>query len=278
VSDFSLLQFWISSCLGATPVDTPGASGSTGMGGSSTNRGACQATMLDASPGSRPGDVLWPNDDACQGEQLPMVGVWDGYVENIVFPSGSDVVHMEIRSANATHVCGSVVFGVLTAPPIVDPSQGYPPGVFQCATPDGGAQFVVRTVDRFDSFAMTMLDGRSSGARLQFRSTVDELWRPWCDLQPSYPLAGDPGGYSCAPAFGCAIPPGDCSVRQICDPTMGNGSPCRCVSNGCTADPSNANNPAGQLTFDLRVVGDNADGSVDTGAMGVRNLHLTRTR
>jgi hypothetical protein len=191
----------------------------------------------------------------------------------MTFPSGSDALRMTVRAANATRLCGSVMLGSgMPPPPVTDSNVGYPPGLFRCA-PDASTTSVGRDVVHFDSFPMTMMGGLITGPRLQFQATVDELWRPWCELQTSY--AGPMRVYSCMPAAGaCPGQSVDCGKRALCDPTIDQASPCRCTAEGCTGDPSA--NTAGHLTFDLRINGSSADGSVNLGEAGLHNLHMDR--
>src|SRR4051812_28642399 len=66
------------------PDGGPGAGGNNGWDGGG-----------DADPTPGAGLPQWPTDDTClTGQQLPVVGTWDGYVESFQFPSGSDAIHL----------------------------------------------------------------------------------------------------------------------------------------------------------------------------------------
>jgi hypothetical protein len=141
---------------------------------------------------------------------------------------------------------------------------------------------VSRDVRQYEGLPMTILDGRTTGPRLQFQTTVTELWKTWCELQTSYAYGADGAVlYSCAPYSGgyrysqgfCVVdlPCGrservDCGRLTLCQPS---GGVCQCTASGCTADPT------GDSTFDVRVVGTNIDGSVNLFGQ-LHNVHLTR--
>lgn len=287
VSDLSLLRFWITDCLPGIAASLDASSKPTPIldaGGTNGEAGRCLGGAAPRVPGGPYDDAAvsdagppheWPSDEPCAGDQLPIVGRWVGYVENIMFSSGSDALRIEIRAANAAHVCGSVTLGGGMPPPSpTDPDVGYPVGVFACAEEGGNPNPAVRDPFTFDSFPMTLLDGRTSGARLQFQATVDELWRPWCELQTSYPAPNYPGGYACTPLDPCLPTAVDCGKALLCSGAAGTTGPCRCTAQGCTANPWNTTNPWGLLTFDLRFNGTSGDGSVNVGSYGSHNLHV----
>jgi hypothetical protein len=253
---------------GAGPATA--ATGGGGPGGSSTGVGGT-GTGGGTSGG-------WPSEDACQaGEQLPIVGTWQGYVENFMFYSGSDATKLVISHANLSSVCGKVTFGMGTPPPPpTDPNVGYPPG-YDAGAPLG---FVDRDVRRFEGFPMSVLGGRWSDPRLQFTATTSEVWKAWCELQTPYRRQVPGEYYMCVPyassshytpAEGCVIDlpsgnvPIDCGKLTLC--TMGM---CTCTASGCTVEAN------GEITFDLRVAGNQMTGSVSlSGAL--HNLYLTRS-
>jgi hypothetical protein len=253
---------------GAGPATTGGGPVSTGGGSPGTG---------GSTSGGQPGRG-WPSEDECAGgAQLPIVGTWQGYVENFEFFSGSDAVDLVISHANASNVCGKLTFGMGTPPPPpTDPDVGYPPGEF-----DGGAPFPPsREVRGFEGVPMTLLEGHVSDPRLQFKTTTSELWRAWCELQTPYRQEA-PGeeSYMCvpfahqyrySPDTGCIIDspsggvPVDCGKLVLCSHGI-----CFCTASGCTADPT------GEITFDLRVSGNQMTGSVSLSG-APHNLYLTR--
>ena len=99
---------------------------------------SCATTAVDVGS-NQPGDDAgyptpvdddgWPVEAACaRGTQLPIVGTWDGWIENKRLPSGSDAIRLVITHANADHVCGTVTLG-LEQPPwpsVRDPELPYP--------------------------------------------------------------------------------------------------------------------------------------------------------
>src|SRR5688572_9769558 len=73
-----------------------------------------------------------PTSESCEnGPQLPIVGTWEGYIENYSFISGSDAIRVTVTNANDTLICGTVVLGnPTTPPPVTDGNTAYPPGRF----------------------------------------------------------------------------------------------------------------------------------------------------
>lgn len=195
-------------------------------------------------------------------------GTWVGYVESFAFEDGSDVVTVSIDSAGPGGVTGKVVFGSrpLYDPPS-DPDVAFPPG-YQSGYPLTG-------------FVFTIDDGSFDGQRLQLAVTSIELWSEWCALQT--PIADDENeglywcvpnwGYTSDPASGCTQPnpdtgedvPVDCGKLELC---QGNQI-CRCEASGCAIFAA----VSGDIAFDLKIVGDEADGS----ATGLKqNVHLKK--
>ncbi len=216
----------------------------------------------------------WPADEQCQGDQLPIVGTWDGYIENLVWPSGSDALRVVIRAANASHVCGTVTFGQGTPPPPpTDPEVGYPPGYEQ-----GGPTPTLQDA-LFEGFPMALLEGKATEFRLQFGATSRELWKSWCELQTSYVTST--GLYNClpepseetfSPPSGCSevtrdgtYLPLDCGKLALC---LTLYPVCTCSIDGCTVPPYP------EVRFDMRITGGAAQGSVAFGQL--HNLYLDR--
>jgi hypothetical protein len=265
-----------------------GGGGSTGLGGSEIFGGAAGASGTMGDNGSLgaggTGIAPWPTDDTCAGgERLPIVGTWDGYIENYIFPSGSDAVHITVTAANDAHLCGKVTLGEpKILPPAVDPNVGYPPGFFA----NGGAGGASGYDGAEEGFAMTILNGQSTSTRVQFQVDPMELWRAWCDLQTSYPYPPS-GGYECIPYTvsatlgtggassgtvgpnGCSLPNGqsiDCGKFQLCALQT-----CTCSATGCSV------NPQGNIAFDLHVQDANSLSGSATVA-GIHNVYLGRTQ
>jgi hypothetical protein len=273
---------------GATGGEIGGAGGGAGaagdgvgIGGSSGGGGcpdgfACGAGVDVGTSGGAGAIPPWPSDANCQsGVQLPIVGVWDGYVENLAFASGSDAVHVTITAANDTEVCGHVAWGQgVPPPPPTDPNVGYPPS-FVDASRNGGAAGAPG-FEVAEGFPMTVLNGHATSARVQFQVAQKEFWRAWCEMQTPYPAQARGDLYLCVPNIGwtgvpngCALSNGqpiDCAKLELC-----NRQICACTASGCTVSP------AGDVNFDLHVqTADKLTGSATL--MGLHNVYLDRAR
>jgi len=203
-----------------------------------------------------------------------LVGAWRGYIENYQFPSGSDVITVTVQSGSGTEFGGVVTFGTgpMLSPPTA-PDVGYPPGI-------GAAGPVQSTRRAFEGFEYTILDASLTDTRMRFGIANHELWKAWCELQT--PFSQQPGSdsYGCLPNWGymtgetCSQPdpatgmvvPRDCGQLYLCEVEM----VCECTAQQCTVTVESPD-----VTFDLSVAGDRADGSV-VGIGDIHNVRLTR--
>ena len=253
-------------CAGR-PVDVgSNLDGITDDGGGGSNPAG---TMGDAGLGG------WPSADACRsGDQLSIVGTWQGYMEMANLPSRSDAVKLVISSANASSVCGTITFGTGTPPQVpTDPNDGDIPGIADGGpTPNYGSLLI-------DGSPLTILNGRPSLPRLQFEANPNQFWKPWCELQTPYLREGTTDEWHClpldaqgtwtyTPATGCLLGdlmggvPVNCAKAALCA-----GNPiCSCTATGCTVWAGD-----GGFQFDLRVMGDEIQGRGISG-----NMYLTR--
>jgi hypothetical protein len=102
-----------------------------------------------------------------------------------------------------------------------------------------------------------------------------EVWKVWCELQPSYAQPNS-GGYSCIPYTNysggpdaCYLAGGmriDCAKLQLCTSNV-----CACSASGCTVTPQ------GNVSFDLHV--QNATQLTGSASVsGLHNVYLDRTQ
>jgi hypothetical protein len=213
-----------------------------------------------------------------------LLGTWVGYVENHKFSSGSDVLHLTVRGADATTLCGTLTFGDTTPLPAPNPDIGYPPG-------QDLSQWmpVVLPIERF---AHTLNNAQVSGKRVRFQALGLEPWRAWCGLQKSYPQNWNPGYYTClepnngwgsdwnadgGPTNCWIYDPNtnqqrfmDCGKIYDCD----NWQVCVCNQSGCGADT------VYPLDFDAQFEAGEARGSIllyTSAGTQVFNVYLTKT-
>jgi len=225
--------------------------------------GAAILVMLVTSLGCNEGEV--PIGEA--GSAIA-VGEWEGYIENVHFASGSDAIRMNITGGQADHIEGTVSFGSGAPPsPPTDPDVGYPEGL-EC-----GFSGVNDNLP-FEGFEHTVISGTMSSARLQFALELREVWRAWCELQTPIADAVNDGRYMCLPNANSGMledgtchvaeTPVDCCKLQLCH---SGSSGCQCTVSGCTVPLVEEG-----VHFDLKIDGDNADGTV----VGLGEVGLVR--
>jgi hypothetical protein len=203
---------------------------------------------------------------------------WTGYIANHKFPSGSDVIKIAFVVEPSGQLVGTVTLGSGAPPaPPTDPNVGYPPG-YTVRAPPGTLPTIL-----YEGFAYPMLRATQTGSRLQFGIGFWELWKDWCAIQT--PAPGSTlclsNRYIMTPA-----PPADwtqCSYR-VSD--TGEDMPVDCgkvqlcvLSPACTCDAVACAvvDRGVQISFDLAITGDRADGST-AGSLGDRLVHLTRVQ
>ncbi|MGC4116840.1 MAG: hypothetical protein QM765_20220 [Myxococcales bacterium] len=240
-------------------------------------------TTLAPDAGTWAGTELpdWPAAaNACvTGDESPLfVGRWEGYYMGSEIGDEFSTVRLDIVGANATGLCGTLTFGIHTAPvtlpPATDPTSDYPD---QSLLQNGWDAAPIL------GLPYTILGGKIDGHRTTFHANAHEIYRSWCEIQTSYRLAPNDNRYTCLPSLGAAgwttTPSGErscfltnsetnqnqtvaCSQLDHCN--MENT--CLCNSSGCTANDTQWN-----WRFDIVVNGDSAFGVFDS-----INLVLTR--
>ena len=242
----------------------------------------CSGTEIEV--GSNVRDAAGATSPCMMGSQMPIVGRWEGYVENQRYVSGSDALLLVISGANESALCGSVTFGMGTPPaPATDPDAAYPPAQFPY-----NILAVGKEPGRYEGFPFTLVDGKVTLPVVQFRMTVNEIWKGWCELQTPYPWedAGSPDAFSCMPneevqfteGQGCwfRLPDGGqlpiaCGKTALC----GGQKSCSCTAAGCKGRTIQAELEHGDLQFDLNLDGNALDGNYAGGA-GRGNVRFTR--
>ena len=261
----------------------------------------CSSKPLDVGSGTPDDGGTGGKDEmpaSCEGgTQLPIVGTWRGYVDNTTFRSGSSALRLDITHANSSQLCGTITFGEGSPPaPPTDPNVGYPPHT--TTDPDNGRFELIlrRNPGHAEGFPFSIVSGRVTLPRLRFLMTVNELWRPWCELQRPFPIGGNPERFQCVPSLPsqqtsseCSfrlpdggLEPVDCVKRELCSAN----SVCRCDPTSCTAWlPKDWTSDAGaddamvigSVSFDMRAQGDQIDGSYQANYTDVgRVFHLTK--
>jgi hypothetical protein len=246
--------------------------------GACTNKHLDMGSQQDGGHGlsGKPG----PTSESCEnGPQLPILGVWEGYVENYSFLSGSDAVRLHITNANDTLVCGTVVLGdPTTPPPLTDPHTAYPPGRFDPP----------HLIDAWDStglllvyaegFVLPIANSKVTGSRVQFGANWLQPWEPWCAQQTPVAQPAPPGvpptEYTCNGAGdpACSHKGAHCGTNMLCSGI------CSCTAQQCTASGLSHRPECKWLNFDLQVRGSDVSGSVKRACAGVNNVHFARVR
>ncbi|XYH98523.1 hypothetical protein ACMHYB_01805 [Sorangium sp. So ce1128] len=215
-------------------------------------------------------DEPGPDDEGSSAAAL-LLARWEGYVENYNFPSGTDVIQIDIDTVEGTSIQGKVRFGGgAPVPPPVDPDVGYGPSTGPNAEPE----FKYNPYLPHEGFDFTILDAQLTDRRLLFTVDPRELWTSWCELQTSYPMTPGGDNYMCmpneammsGPDGSCILgdQPTDCGYIALCRLQV-----CNCDASGCTVDRRNG------ISFDVAVDGQEANGSVAFGGP-LYNVRLTR--
>ncbi|HET7542990.1 MAG TPA: hypothetical protein VFK05_24120 [Polyangiaceae bacterium] len=265
-------------CSGSIDVG-PGAGGapaSNGLGGASASD-ALGGAPASSDPGGAPADGTsgsasatctnetplpeWPSTTGCASSaDFPLVGQWHGYIENRAAPW--DELVLDIQGANSEGLCGTLTVGSgPPPPPASDGREAYPPSTTVMHAVTRGA---------IPGYALTLLGGKTDGARVRFGVATAEGFKSWCELQTSYSA-----GSGCACITAGSIQRSDASNE--CTVTDNSGVVrnftcaqvdlcashlCSCNASGCSAAQSEG------YAFDLVVTGDTMQGS---------NAHFTRS-
>jgi hypothetical protein len=248
-------------CSGRT-IDVGGmSSGSAAQGGAPA---LLPSDCVDTTP-----LPSWPDSSSCvASSDLPLTGIWRGYVENTGAPW--DKLTLVITGASiAGGVCGTLSIGAGPPPAAAtDPTVGYPPGVG-----DNGAGGGTGATPFLSAYPLTVLTGTTDGARVQFAVSQDEPYRGWCQLQtslrasdqavagcnclPDWPEATEVSGSSSAcklldPARSKSLTV-DCGKMALC---YSGHRVCACNASGCDGTPNGYT-----VGFDLRFAANSAVGS-----------------
>ena len=282
-------------CSGrAIDVGPGGSAGSLGAtAGGNGGAGGTSSSTQAGSNGLPPGDCTsttqlptWPDSSACvAASNLPIVGAWQGYVENQVAPW--DQLTLVITGASvAGGVCGTLAIGAGTAPPpATDPNDSYPPGL------GSGDSSSLSGGGSVPGFPLSLLNGTTDGTRVRFSVAQSEAFRSWCQLQTAYRLDDASTSCGCLPNRGFTWGSDPCSILGdathpnpvsinclklgLCMLTAGarqgiTVQTCACNASGCDGDPN-----GGGIAFDLRFTASSAEGS--NTALGDFRTDFTRT-
>jgi hypothetical protein len=260
------------SSSGAAGATSSGAAGTTATGAAGTapaTTGAAGATGTSGAAGAMadPGTLGSP-----QG--------WTGYIENHMFPSGSDAIALEFAVDAKGVVAGSIILGMGTPPPpATDPNVGYPSNLLAGAFTFGpglGTGYVA------EGYSYAFDGGSFDGHRLRFTVNVKQLWAGWCSLQtpasdgsgwclPNWGTMANPTANMCAqfdPKTNNAVPV-DCGKLFLCG---GPSAVCACGTKTCAV--STASN--GNATFDVFLTDSTASGSASQSFWGTNNVHFIK--
>jgi hypothetical protein len=162
-----------------------------------TFSGACSDDVVSIGDGEErrlSGNV----DDGAE----PLVGYWDGYVEDYVFDYTSNRVRLVLDDAGH----GTLEVGdAEPIPPATDPDADYPP--------DRKVSPLGITPELLPGARYTALRLEIEAGRIQFGVMPDELYAGWCSLQT--PLLVEPSEpyYQCVPSGGLSWGGEQCYVR-----------------------------------------------------------------
>jgi len=156
--------------------------------------------------------------------------------------------------------CGRIKIGEgPPIPPVTDADASYPP-----TWGAGGGMFASRGAvftTPWQGYEYELLHVQSTPIRLAFGISLNEVLRPWCQLQVAYA-----DSYSCLPAYQSAIGDPPCKISgpklpstpvpcfklQFCSPRT-----CFCYDGRCDASA------AARIAFELHWDGDALEGTVN---------------
>jgi hypothetical protein len=261
--------------LGVADAGAPGT-GSAGAGGNTSPANG-------GSSGGQAGHTTTPVVDASTGPEVGPLGpsqTWTGYVENFMFPSGSDVLTITVAADSQGNAVGTITIGKGTPPaPATDPNVGYPPS-YDKSQPAPG--LVGPDGFYLEGYPYTFNDGVLTSQRLHFTANLDQLWAGWCALQTEADGSGScvpnsggmfsGDGTSCAygdPAHPGKYIPIDCGKLSLCGP----GGPCLCTASGCALNTIAG--PGEIFSLDIAINGGTANGSIE-GPVPTENVQFTK--
>jgi hypothetical protein len=266
---FGALAIAVAACDGRVMDLGSNSGGETtgGYGSASSYQASTPAGSGAAQCSARPLADAGADDSAADaGASLePLLGVWNGYVENVTFPSGSDVLTLTFASGSSGAIAGTITFGSGTPPaPPTDAYVEYMPSSSEIPG------------EPIEGFAYSVVAVQFDGTRLRFGAESLEPYKPWCELQTSYSWAPlDPCAYGCVPDWPgmgstnpsnvCTLnnPSGgpsvtvNCGVFMFCSGLGPLGFVCDCSATGCTVSLE-----APDTLFDMQLQPGRLDGSV----------------
>jgi len=179
---------------GGAAASTGGAAASTGGSTASINIQAgidCSSTAPTPLP-------TWDVADGCvTGNELAQfVGTWEGYIHGTAIGDEASTIRLKILGANSNGLCGTVTFGIDTAPvtlpPVTDPAAVYPPESIAPSYSTAGSAPIL-------GLAYTMQGGQVLGQRATFQLAYSEVFKDWCSVQTSYPASANCLMFTCEP-------------------------------------------------------------------------------
>jgi len=207
--------------------------------------------------------VCAATEDACGGATSALFveakGTWTGYIENVIFPSGSNALQITLAVAADGTPSGQVVFGEGPPPPLpTEPGIAWP----------GGTD--ITNASLLEGYANQAQSLRWEQQHLRFSIGKYTPWIDWCALQGN---GCSLSGYGIDGTDGCAwrtTPPTPVACDYALDCMV-----CTCLPTGCTPDA---------YAFDITLRGDVGDGSTNVGGWHnfddptvFHNLRLMRT-
>ncbi|GEM_PF-1752489 len=262
---------------GDTPLGSSRATGGSsvlGSGGQTTGSGGTKlAGSSQATGGSSSVPTTlptWATANGCitDNENSQFVGLWEGYIQGTPIGDEASSIRLNILGANPNGLCGTVTFGLHTAPvtlpPATDATGVYPPESIaptNCVRPGN-----YHPLDHLLGFAYTIQNGKIDERRTTFAISYTELYKSWCPLQTSYPT-NQPSGYNCLPNTGSSSSSGKCYIATsdgglqevtctqmcLCTATL---NVCACDPHGCVAALNTS-----ETLFDLLFNGNQAMGT-----------------
>jgi hypothetical protein len=260
------------SSMGAAGAASTGAAGTTSNGAAGTVPGITGAAGMTATSGAA-GSIADPGTLGTPQE-------WTGYIENHMFPSGSDAIVLKFATDAKGVVAGSIVFGMGTPPPpATDPNVGYPSNLLAGGLTFGpglGVGYVA------EGYSYAFDGGSFDGHRLRFTVNFAQLWTGWCALQtpasdgsgwclPNWGSMANPMANMCAqfdPKTNQAVPV-DCGKLFLCS---GPTAVCACGAKTCGVSTSNI---VGAM-FDVFLTDGTGSGSATQSFWGTNNVHFVK--
>jgi hypothetical protein len=250
---------------------TQSASGGTGPGATGHGAASSGATAPGALTDDDLANIQWPAAEACNpAPSSPLVGTWKG---RFPYNNGeSEEAVLTITGLTSDGLpCGTFRVGQgKPPPPPTDPEAIYPeefPSGYQTSyggrSSYGGVGNPI--IDPWPGFEYELLKVISEGSRLAFMLSFDEILRPWCQMQPSYP-----GSFSCLPEWTSGSADGNGNACTISGPSLAPTQvPCwkmqYCSSYTCFCYEGECDAALNMTAFELHWDGAALEGTVNGG-------------